>query len=369
LQRPALRQPEPGVVVADRYEIREILERRHGATVVKARQLALQRPCVLKLLPLAHDPVIAARFTREAEALGRLNHPSCVDVFDHGVWDGWLFLAVAWVDGPSLRALVGAPWDPLEAVQVALDLARGLEHAHARGVAHRDIQPSRVVLSGEPGAGRRAHLVDFGLARIEDQEPDTTAGRSPVGAPGYLAPERLEGDRGGPAGDVYAVGVLLFEMLTGRNPFLRATPVETLAAQVAGDAPPLERALPRARRTEALCWVVDRATRPSPSQRLPDGAALTRALLAARASLVDPALTGAAPWLDAGRVHLPPGLGAAVELSTPVLLSRRVRAPELASPAKRGAAVGVIVGVGVASLAVVAFVALAAVALVVMVWL
>ena len=359
-----LPQPEPGVVVADRYEVVALLDRRQGATVVAARQRALQRKCVLKLLPMAHDPVIAARFTREAEALGRLNHPSCVDVFDHGTWQGWLFLAVAWVEGDVLATRVGAPWDPFDAVAVALDLARGLEHAHARGVAHRDVQPARVVLSDEPGVGRRAHLVDFGLARIEDQESDTTAGRSPVGAPGYLPPERLDGDRGGPAGDVYGVGVILYGLLTGRNPFERDTPVETLAAQAAGDLPPLERFLPRDRRTAALVWVVDRATRRDPSQRLPDGAALTRALLAARASLVDPALAATAPWLEGGRVHLPEGLAAVADQATPLILARRA-IPAPPPPARRSG-VPIALAAGVVVLALVAFVALTVLVVVVL---
>lgn len=304
-----------------------------------ARQLALQRPCVLKLLPRGHDPVISARFSREAEALGRLNHPACIDVFDHGQWRGWLYLAIAWVEGDVLEQRLGEPWDPFEAVQIALQVARGLEHAHARGVSHRDLQPTRIVLSSDPDIGVRAHLVDFGLARIEDMEPDTTAGRAPLGLPGYLAPERVDGDRGGPAGDVYGVGVLLYEMLTGISPFRRSSPVETLAAQAAGDCAPLERHLPADRRTQPLLWVVDRSIRADPSQRIPDGAELTRALLAARASLVDPSLASTAPWLDGGRVQLASPLLEAIEVATPALLARRTVAPV---PPRRGASVGVL---------------------------
>lgn len=323
MKAPSLRQPVEGMVIADRYEIVSILARRQGTVLLKARQRSLQRDVVLKMVPKAHDPVVSARFSREAEALGRLNHPACVDVFDHGAWEGWLFLAVAWVEGVVLADRLGTPWDPLEAVSLVLDLARGLEHAHARGVIHRDVQPARIVLS-EPGDDRvRAHLIDFGLARIDRSEADTTAGRAPVGTPGYIAPERLNGARGEPSGDVYGLGIVLYEMLCGDHPLAGLRSVEVLAAQSEGAIPPLSERLPHDKISPALLWVVEHATRTDPLERLPDGAALTRALLAARASLLEPTVAELTPALVRGQVQLPAALDEVAYEDTATLLARR----------------------------------------------
>ncbi|TVQ87391.1 MAG: serine/threonine protein kinase [Deltaproteobacteria bacterium] len=323
MKSPSLVQPTEGLLVADRYEISRVLARRQGAVVVRAKQRSLQREVALKLVPKAHDAVIAARFSREAEALGRLNHPACVDVFDHGTWEGWLYLAVAWVEGTVLSDRMGEPWDPVDAVAVVLDLARGLEHAHARGVVHRDVQPARIVLPVDGDLKVRASLVDFGLARIERSDFDTTAGRAPMGTPGYIAPERLEGAKGDPAGDVYGLGIVLYEMLCGEHPLAGLRSVDVLAAQSQGAIPPLSERMPPGKSTPALLWAVDLATRADPAERLQDGSALTKALLAARASLLDPAVQGLCPELVGEAIVLPPALEAASREDTATLLVRR----------------------------------------------
>lgn len=307
--------------MAERYEVLHLLEDRRTSKVFAATQHGLGRQVVLKLLPRGDDPRAEARFRREAEALARLKHPACVDVFDYGAWEQWLFLVVAWVEGPPLDLVDGHPWAPDEAIGLMIDVARGLEHAHARGVVHRDLSPRRIVLSEGVRGRKRAHMVDFGMARLEDGDVDTTAGGEPKGTPGYLAPERVQGGPGTPAGDVYAVGVMLWEMLAGRHPFRQRKAIETLAVQLASGVPAFPHTDPPL--PEALAFVLDRATRSAPAERLQDGGELLRALLAARAALTHPGLALSKPTFSGGKAIIEPALAARADDPTPTLAPRR----------------------------------------------
>lgn len=297
----------PGVRVDARFALTTRLSSHRGIEVWRAVQHPLNREVVVKLIPRGEDPRRTTRFQREAEALGRLNHPSVVDVYDHGEWDGWLYLVTAWIPGPLLEERLGAPWDPAEAIAVVADIAAGLAYAHARDVVHRDLSPARVVLSqGEHGP--RARLVDFATARSLDSVVDTTGGGVPVGTPGYMAPERIEGARGDPRGDVYAAGLILYELLAGTHPFKRGRGIETLAAQAEGVVPPLAQVAPRLDLPAAVHWVVDRATRRDPRERLPDGEALVVALVACRVAMSDRRLRDRVPRLVGDELVIPADL-------------------------------------------------------------
>jgi len=305
---------QPGDRVDGRYLLETLLEDRHGVQVWRGTQDPLHRPIVVKLVPMGDEPTLERRFRREAEALGRLNHPACVDVYDHGTWSGWLFLVTAWVDGTILEERVGERWDPGEALAVVTDIASGLAYAHTREVTHRDLSPHRIVIEHVDGRDH-ARMVDFASARFADSMHDTTAGGAPYGTPGYMAPERIEGDRGDTRGDVYAVGLILYELLTGEHPFRRGRAIETLAAQAMGHVPDLAEHDPPIRVPRAVAWTVDRCTRRDPAERLPDGEALLAALLACRVALSDRRLWSVTPELVDGELELPAQLTEAVTAS------------------------------------------------------
>ena len=232
--------------------------------VFRARHLRLDRPVAVKFLPpeLAAEPGFEARFAREARALARLSHPSIVGVHDFGTTDaGESYLVMELVPAGTLasRLPVSAP----EAVAVALQICDALAYAHERGLVHRDIKPENVLYD----ADGRVKLADFGLARLADPElagPPLTRPSLVMGTPGYMAPEARAGAAPDPRMDVFAVGVMLRQMITGRLPGDdRGGPV-----------------LPA-----ALVPVVARAVAPLPGDRWPSAAALREALAAARAHL------------------------------------------------------------------------------------
>jgi WD40 repeat protein/serine/threonine protein kinase len=237
------------------YTILGELGRGSMGIVYEARQQALGRLVALKVLrdEATADPAALARFQVEAEAMARLSHPHIVAVYDFTVHDGRAYLAVERVDGGSLdRWLNGVPWEPTRAAALVESLAQAIDAAHARGIVHRDLKPSNIllqtVLPGQRLAtgprvdapsstdhGQRTtdyvpKISDFGLARLADGDRAATRTGSVLGTPSYMAPEQADTSSGpiGPAADVYSLGAILYELLTGRPPFRAATVVETL---------------------------------------------------------------------------------------------------------------------------------------------
>jgi WD40 repeat protein/Tfp pilus assembly protein PilF len=236
--RPSLPAPlVPG------YEDLEEIGRGGMGVVYKARQIRLDRIVALKMIlgaetasPKAHD-----RFQREAEAYARLQHPNIVQVFEVGAHDGRPFFSLEFVEGGNLaQKLAGTPLSAAEAARLVHTLARAVHHAHERGVLHRDLTPSNVLLS----AAGVPKITDFGLAKRLDVEGNSTRTGALQGTPNYMAPEQAEGGRRrlGPGTDVWALGAILYECLTGRPPFGGATVFETLD-QVRGHEPVPPRAL------------------------------------------------------------------------------------------------------------------------------
>jgi hypothetical protein len=207
--------------LADRYELREIVGAGGVARVHRAVDRHLERDVAIKVLDdeqaRSADPSGRDRFLREARSAARLQHPHLVTIYDAGEDDGQLFLVMELVDGQSLAALIGqrAPLPVDEAVSIAIQILDGLSAVHADGLIHRDVKPANVLVDR---AGR-VRLTDFGIAkRLDDIEENLTSAGMVVGTPTYLAPEQAAGARLGVATDVYLVGLVLYEMLTGRRP-------------------------------------------------------------------------------------------------------------------------------------------------------
>jgi tetratricopeptide (TPR) repeat protein len=238
------------------YEILQELGRGGMGVVYWAWQSGLHRPVALKMvLAGAHaGPVELARFRTEAEAAARLQHAHIVQIHDIGQHEGRPFLALEYVDGGSLaRQLDGTPWPAARAVPLLETLARAIAHAHRQGVVHRDLKPGNVLLTKEG----QPKVTDFGLAKllVGGGDPLTRTGAI-LGTPSYMAPEQAEGktQEVGPAADVYALGAILYELLTGRPPFKAATPLETVRLVVSTEPVPPKRLQPGVPRDlETIC--------------------------------------------------------------------------------------------------------------------
>jgi serine/threonine-protein kinase len=242
------------------YEILGELGRGGMGVVYKARQVALNRVVALKMIltGVHAGAEELARFRREAEAAACLQHPHIVPIYEVGEADGCPYFSLEYVDGGSLaRRLDGRPWRPRAAAELVEVLARAIHAAHRRGVVHRDLKPANVLLT----ADGTPKIADFGLAKqlghdsARPRDPLTEFG-GPLGTPNYMAPEqaRADGRAVGPTTDVYALGAILYELLTGRPPFKAATPVDTVLRLLEEEAAPLRRLNPRVRRgLEAIC--------------------------------------------------------------------------------------------------------------------
>jgi len=219
------------------YEVLEGLGRGGMGVVYRARDRRLDRIVALKVVKAGADagPEVRERFQREATATASLQHPRIVQIFEVGEQDGVPFLALEFVDGGSLaQRLKGAPLAARAAAELTEGLAQAVGYAHQRGVLHRDLKPSNVLIA----ADGTAKVSDFGLARLLTEAVAMTRSGAIMGTPSYLSPEQADGKAGatGPGADVYALGAILYELLTGRPPFRAATVLETLA-QVVRDEP------------------------------------------------------------------------------------------------------------------------------------
>ena len=298
----------PGTLVADRYQIVGPLGRGGMGHVYRARHLGLHKDVALKVIGTRDVDQIAARFEREAQAIARLDHPGCVRVLDHGrTAEGAQYLAMELIEGPTLAAALreGGPLSPARAVGIARSLLAALAHAHARGVLHRDLKPENVILAA--GAAPRVVLIDFGLASLRDAGPLTADGMC-LGSPSYIAPERLLGRPHSERAEVYAVGVLLYEMLAGHPPFRGRSPEEIMQEVLQHPFRPLR--TQRADVSAVLEAVVRRALARDPAHRFADAeemmsaldelAALERQPLDTDAGAGTGAGAGADPDADAG---------------------------------------------------------------------
>ncbi|CAB4758172.1 unannotated protein [freshwater metagenome] len=229
---------QPPRVLNDRYEIHRRLARGGMAQVYLARDRSLDRPVAVKeLVPeFAVDPSFVERFRREAQAAAGLSNANIVGVFDWGEQDGTYFIVMEYVDGPSLAQVLRAdgPLHPNRAAEIASEVAGGLGFAHSRGVVHRDVKPGNVLLT----KSGQAKVTDFGIARaLSSADDDLTQAGSVMGTATYFSPEQAQGLSVDPRSDLYSLGVVLYEMVTGRPPFAGDTPL-AIAYKHVQDQPP-----------------------------------------------------------------------------------------------------------------------------------
>jgi serine/threonine protein kinase len=263
----------PGSVFG-RYEILALLGSGGAGHVYRARRVGARViEVALKIVDDELPPELAVRFEREAAAIARLAHPGCVRIVDHGAVGARRFIALELVGGPTLGDVLAAEGQLTiaRAIAIARDLLAALAHAHRQGVIHRDVKPENVILSP-----RGAVLVDFGLAALRDAGPLTKAGTC-VGSPSYIAPERLRGEPHDARTDVYAIGVLLYEMLAGLRPFVGSSPEQVM--QHALERPPRPLRVLRPDVPEAIAAVVLRALAKDPARRYDDAAEMLWSLV------------------------------------------------------------------------------------------
>lgn len=277
------RQYKTGDVVALRYSIVEPIGRGGMATVYRARHRNLGRDVALKVLDSRREISTGVRFEREARNSARLDHPGIVRVTDYGTAiDGNRYIAMDLIDGPTLRDAIAdeGAFSLGRAVWVATSLLEALAHAHDKGVLHRDIKPGNVMFNDR----NDVVLIDFGLSHLEDDAPLTALGTC-VGSPSYLSPERLLGEDYDERADVYAVGIILYEMLAGRRPHLGNEPMQIATMQIQATPPDL-RSL-RSSVSAELAAVVHKAMAKNPSDRFASARDMLVALrLADRSSSV-----------------------------------------------------------------------------------
>ena len=328
-----------GRLIGERYRLQAVIGRGGMATIFRARDESSGSLVALKLLrpEIAADRDLAERFRREALAASALDHPNIVPCLGTGSDPAGPYLVMALVDGEDLttRLRRDGTLPPPDVARIGLDIARALGVAHQRGIVHRDVKPGNILLARDG----RALITDFGIARLADDAEGSVPGTI-LGSVQYFSPEQARGDRTTPASDVYGLGLVLYESLTGLRPWSGENSAAIALARIGAPAPS-----PRASRPEvpvALDTVVMRAMDPDPSKRYPDGTALAAAL---ERLLVAPAPPPRAERVAiAGERPLP--VAAATATATPATSTGRggrTPAPVLAVLAVAGVLLGAVV--------------------------
>src|SRR6195256_4278636 len=289
---------EPETIIDGRYRVISRVGSGGMADVYLAQDQLLGRQVAVKVLHqhFAEDQEFVERFRREASSAAALSHPNIVGIFDRGEWNGTYYIAMEYVAGRSLKAVVRerGPIDPATAIDIVIQILNAARFAHRRGVIHRDLKPHNVILD-EDG---RARVTDFGIARAGAS--DMTLTGSIMGTAQYLSPEQAQGHAVSESSDLYSVGVILYELLTGVVPFEGETAVAIAFKQVAAEPRPPSALNPGVPAT--LDAIVLRALAKAPAHRFADAGQFIAALQQERAAL--PASTGAAVLVGAS-AHVP----------------------------------------------------------------
>ncbi len=267
--------------------------------VYRAEHLGLGKDVALKVIGRLSQE-LELRFEREAHAIARLDHPGCIRIHDYGEDEhGVQFIAMELLDGPTLHAaMAGEALSLPRALHIAKATLSALAHAHAHGVLHRDVKPENIMLGNR--GGFRVVLIDFGLASLCDAPALTGSGMA-MGSPSYIAPERLLGHPHDARSDVYAVGVILYEMIAGLRPFLGNGAREIMANVMSRPPRPLRALVPDV--SPALDALIRRALAKDPARRFADAEEMLSAITdveALEAAITTQPISVAQPQLDPG---------------------------------------------------------------------
>ncbi|MDQ6795072.1 MAG: serine/threonine protein kinase, partial [Chloroflexota bacterium] len=265
-------------VIADRYEVGELLGRGGMAEVFAGVDRRLGRDVAIKLLrpEISARPDLRTRFEAEARAAASLSHPNAVAVFDTGEEDGVPYIVMERLPGETLAdRIVTGPLDPTDVTRIAGEVLGALGAAHAARLAHRDVKPGNILIA----ADGQAKVADFGIAKSVEAEEggaDLTGTGQLLGTPAYLAPERLDGAPATAQSDIYALGVVLYEALTGVKPFDGATPLVTAHAISTGSYRSLAELRPGLE--PGLVSAVERSMATDPARRFSSAAEMSAAI-------------------------------------------------------------------------------------------
>ena len=304
--------PDPliGRVIGGRFKVTALIARGGMGKVYRAEQAPLGRACALKVLNASYageqDPEFHKRFFLEASVASKLTHPNTVTIFDYGRTDDEIYyMAMEYLEGRTLHRAIRDAGHLAEerAAHIARQVCRALREAHALGVIHRDLKPANVFLVQHGDEADFAKVLDFGLVKnVSDKGEDLTQTGMFMGSPKYMAPEQIQGARVDARTDIYALGVILYEMLTGKVPFDRATSVNILMAHVHEEAPPMRQMNAVISVSSAMEAAVAGCMAKDPDQRFRSMDDVLAALKrvgesAASASIRGPASAGSVPRL------------------------------------------------------------------------
>jgi len=351
----------PGSVFAG-YRIEAVAGRGGMGIVYLATELALERPVALKLVAdqLAFDSSFSERFERESRLAASIDHPNVIPVYGAGEEHGTLYIAMRYVEGTDLRALLAAAGalEHRRAAHMVAQIGQALDAAHARGLVHRDVKPANILIAERD----HAYLTDFGLTKRSASDSGLTRTGEFVGTLDYIAPEQLKGERVDARSDVYALGCVLYEALTGSVPFPTDTDAAKLWAHMSDPPPSVAAARPDA--PLEFEEVVRRALAKDPGERYPSAGDLGQAVLAASEGRPLPKLTGEVATGAAAGEADDETVGAAVPVVSPpegegaLSASRRSETgetpPRFRRRARQLGAVGAVLALGIGAMVVIA---------------
>ena len=280
-----LADPLIGVVVAERYRIKEHIGRGGMGVVYRVEHARIGKLMALKLLTgeLTRDPQQVARFKREAQLVSRLSHPNTVQVFDFGASDGLVYLAMEYLKGEDLGHLIRrvGPLGVERTIKIVIQICSSLAEAHDKGMVHRDLKPENIIIMQGAENEDLIKVLDFGLAKLREggELSEVTSRGAIVGTPYYMSPEQIRGDDVGPESDVYALGALIYACLTGTVVFDANTPMGVLTKHLTELPESPSRRFPELKIPNSLGQVVLAALEKDPKRRVPSVTVLQQSLI------------------------------------------------------------------------------------------
>lgn len=271
--------PEIGRVLADRYRLEALLGEGGIGRVYAGTHLKLGRRVAIKILHEAYreNEALTKRFEREAMVLSALSHPNVVDVIDYGVDEDVAFIAMELIEGKDLTHLIEEGPMPLaRAERLIRQILRGLAYAHENGLIHRDLKPANIMIRALPDGAEHVYVLDFGLAKflVEEANDHLTHSGSILGTPAYMSPEQSSAEATDARTDVYAAGLIFFEMLSGKSPFHSLTGIERTRRQLTGPPPSLKEVVPDLPFIDEIDALLKKAIAPRKADRYEDARAM-----------------------------------------------------------------------------------------------